>query len=387
MDASVSADNTRLRSGFCRKWNCPATPKTATNQKITVHGAGGTAMNTAFDEVISSSAADRGALFAETAARLGTAVQNVEKDFWVCWTLDALFNGLDAGSPRLLFKGGTSLSKAFTLISRFSEDIDITVFREDIGQTVDAAALDALSGKQRRGRLDAIRVACQTYINGPLTTQLAKRAEAVGKGRMKLEPDPDDADKQTLLLWYPTATARGDDYIRSAVKIEAGAKSALDPHTAVSIQPLIAPGLPHLDLRVSNVVTVQAERTFWDKIIILHGLRQWYERRGVLRHGGQRVSRHYYDVHQLLRHEQALGWLEKRALGADCATHARLFFGSADLGLDTAAPGSFTLVPPPDMREALQTDYAAMARMIFGDVPALDAILRSIAEIERRVNA
>ena len=305
----------------------------------------------------------------------------------MCWTLDALFNGLDAGSPRLLFKGGTSLSKAFTLISRFSEDIDITVFREDIGQTVDAAALDALSGKQRRGRLDAIRVACQTYINGPLTTQLAKRAEAVGKGRMKLEPDPDDADKQTLLLWYPTATARGDDYIRSAVKIEAGAKSALDPHTAVSIQPLIAPGLPHLDLRVSNVVTVQAERTFWDKMIILHGLRQWYERRGVLRHGGQRVSRHYYDVHQLLRHEQALGWLENRALGADCATHARLFFGSADLGLDTAAPGSFTLVPPPAMREAQQTDYTAMAGMIFGDVPALDAILRSIAEIERRVNA
>lgn len=343
-------------------------------------------MNTAFDEVISSSAADLGALVAETAASLGTAVQNVEKDFWVCWTLDALFNGLDAGSPRLLFKGGTSLSKAFTLISRFSEDIDITVFREDIGQTVDAAALDALSGKQRRGRLDAIRDACQTYINGPLTTQLGKRAEAIGKGRMKLEPDPDDADKQTLLLWYPTATARGDDYIRSAVKIEAGAKSALDPHTAVSIQPLIAPGLPHLDLRVSNVVTVQAERTFWDKIIILHGLRQWYERRGVLRHGGQRVSRHYYDVHQLLRHEQALGWLENRALGADCATHARLFFGSADLGLDTAAPGSFTLVPPPAMREALQTDYAAMAGMIFGDVPALDAILRSIAEVERRVN-
>ena len=70
----------------------------------------------------------------------------------VCWTLDALFNGLEAGSPRLLFKGGTSLSKAFTLIPRFSEDIDITVFREDIGQTLDAATLDALSGKQRRAQ-------------------------------------------------------------------------------------------------------------------------------------------------------------------------------------------------------------------------------------------
>lgn len=120
-------------------------------------------MNTAYDDVIASSDADRGALFVETAARLGTAMQNVEKDFWVCWTLDALFNGLEAGSPRLLFKGGTSLSKAFDLISRFSEDIDITVFREDIGQAVDPAELEGLSGKQQRKRLDAIREACQAF--------------------------------------------------------------------------------------------------------------------------------------------------------------------------------------------------------------------------------
>jgi len=150
-------------------------------------------MNTAYDDVIASSDADRGALFVETAARLGTAVQNVEKDFWVCWTLDALFNGLEAGSPRLLFKGGTSLSKAFDLIPRFSEDIDITVFREDIGQAVDPAELEGLSGKQQRKRLDAIREACQAFINGSLTSQLAQRVDAVGKGRMKLERDPDDA--------------------------------------------------------------------------------------------------------------------------------------------------------------------------------------------------
>jgi nucleotidyltransferase AbiEii toxin of type IV toxin-antitoxin system len=155
-------------------------------------------------------------------------VQNVEKDFWVCWTLDLLFNGLEPGSPRLLFKGGTSLSKAFGLIPRFSEDIDITVFREDIGQAVDTAALDALSGKQRRIRLDAIREACQAYLNGPFMDQLARHAAAIGQGRLKLERDPDDADGQTLLLWYPPAAAQTTDYIRSAVKIEAGAKSALD---------------------------------------------------------------------------------------------------------------------------------------------------------------
>ena len=106
-------------------------------------------VNAAYNEVIAATDRDRAGLFAETAARLGTAVQNVEKDFWICWTLDALFNGMDEGSPRLLFKGGTSLSKAFHLIKRFSEDIDITVFRSDIGQPVEAGDLEALSGKQR----------------------------------------------------------------------------------------------------------------------------------------------------------------------------------------------------------------------------------------------
>lgn len=107
-------------------------------------------MNPSFHDVIAANDAERRDLFLGTAARLGTAVQNVEKDFWVCWTLEALFNGLAVGGPRLLFKGGTSLSKAFGLISRFSEDIDITVFRDDLGQAADVAELTALSGKRRR---------------------------------------------------------------------------------------------------------------------------------------------------------------------------------------------------------------------------------------------
>lgn len=129
-------------------------------------------MNEAYQTVITASDEERRDLFLGTAARLGTAVQNVEKDFWVCWTLDALFNGLEPGGPRLLFKGGTSLSKAFSLISRFSEDIDITVFREDLHQAVDVAELEAMSGKKRRARLDEIRDACRTYIDGPFFSQL-----------------------------------------------------------------------------------------------------------------------------------------------------------------------------------------------------------------------
>ena len=344
-------------------------------------------MNTDFQTVIAAADAERRDLFLGAAARLGTAVQNVEKDFWVCWTLDALFNGLPTGGPRLLFKGGTSLSKAFGLISRFSEDIDITVFRDDLGQRVAAADLDGLTGKKRRVRLDAIRDACQGYIAGPLTAQFTEFAERViPRGRFRLEADLDDKDGQTLLFWYPAVTAAGD-YIRAAVKIEAGAKSALDPHIAATVTPYVAADLVDLNLEVHNVTTVKPERTFWDKVIILHGLRQWYDRRHELRHEGQRVSRHYYDIHRLTQAEGAQAWQADHGLAADCATHARLFFGSPDLGLDTAAVGKFTLTPDDAMHDALGRDYAAMSGMIFGDIPPLATVLASVAALQVAINA
>lgn len=344
-------------------------------------------MNPAFHSVITASDAERRDLFLGASARLGAAVQNIEKDFWVCWTLDVLFNGLAAGGPRLLFKGGTSLSKAFGLISRFSEDIDITVFRDDLGQNAEIADLNALSGKKRRARLDAIRDACQAYIAGPFNAQFTQiAASVIAEGRFRVEPDPDDKDGQSVLFWYPAVTASTGDYIRSAVKIEAGAKSALDPHIAASITPYVTQDLPGLDLTVTNIITVKPERTFWDKIMILHGIRQWHDRRGELRHGGQRVSRHYYDVHQLMLAPSAAAWQVDHELATDCAHHAKLFFGSADLGLDMAAPGTFTLTPSLAMRKALEKDYEAMAGMIFGDIPPFDAVLRSTERFEQIVN-
>jgi hypothetical protein len=213
-------------------------------------------LNNVFQTVIAAEDAERRDLFLGAATRLGTAVQNVEKDFWVCWTLDALLNGLPTAGPRLLFKGGTSLSKAFGLISRFSEDIDITVFRDDLGQRVEAAELDTLSGKKRHARLDDIRNACQAYIAGPLTAEFSELAAATIPGaRFRIEADPDDKDGQTLLFWYPNVTSAPCDYIRAAVKIETGAKSALDPHVAATVTPYVAGDLPELNLVVGNVTT------------------------------------------------------------------------------------------------------------------------------------
>ncbi|MBE3096426.1 MAG: nucleotidyl transferase AbiEii/AbiGii toxin family protein, partial [Planctomycetes bacterium] len=170
-------------------------------------------MNTDYVRIIAASDEDRRGLFAATARRIGTTEQNVEKDFWVCWTLDTLFRRRPEGGPRLLFKGGTSLSKAFGLINRMSEDIDITVFRADLGQPAPLEELEALSGKKRRARLDAIRKACRHYIHGDLRTQLAHALgdvlQAAGRRHAAagVVADEGDPDGQTLLIHYPSAAA------------------------------------------------------------------------------------------------------------------------------------------------------------------------------------
>ena len=345
-------------------------------------------MNSAYDTILAADAETRAGLFTATAQRIGTTPQNVEKDLWVCWTLDALFNGLTPG-PRLLFKGGTSLSKGFGLIRRFSEDIDVTVFRDDLGEGYSVEDLEGLSGKKRDKALDAIREACEGFINGKMLAELTRiTAETsartdIPNGQLRIVPDP--KDKQTLLVQYPTATDP-DPYIPKAVKIESGAKSALDPNSVRSICPYVEPDAPGLDLDVPSITVVDAERTFWDKVLILHGLRHWYETKGVLRGGGNRISRHYYDLHELMQSPQGKAAIEDAALGADCVAHARMFFNRPAFDLKSAKPPSFTLVPEGEMYDALRQDYAAMTGMIFGKAPAFDTVIESIAALEQLIN-
>ena len=270
--------------------------------------------------------------------------------------------------------------------------LHITVFREDIGQPATFEELEALSGKKRNARLEAIKAACQGYIHGPMLERLSVLLQQtlqtanMNPNRARVEPDPDDPDRQSLLLWYPTATAEGNAYIRRAIKIESGAKSALDPHAPVVVKPYIADDLPNLDLAVGNVTTVDPSRTFWDKVVILHGLRRWWDRRGELKGGGQRVSRHYYDVYRLLASQigqKATGDID---MAEDCVRHARMFFNRPDLDLASSVPGSFALTPHDGMLVDLRRDYEAMSGMVFGMKPTVDDVVTAVAELEQQLN-
>ena len=345
-------------------------------------------MNPAFDQVIAADDETRLGLYTTTAQRLGTTPQNIEKDFWVCWTLDALFNGL-ADRPRLLFKGGTSLSKGFGLIKRFSEDIDVTVFRDDLGEAASIDDMEALSGKKRGKTLDAIKAACEAYVNGSCLTALseivsdAAKRNGLGSELLRVEPDPED--RQALYLRYPTTTPV-DAYVAKAVKIESGAKSALDPNSERVIRPYLQEDIPGADFSVENVTTINAERTFWDKIVILHGLRRWFENLGELKGNVQRVSRHYYDIYEMATADIGQKAMKDRELGADCVAHARMFFNRPAFDLEMATPPTFCIRPEGKMLDDFRRDYRAMAGMIFGESPEFETIVECIAGLETALN-
>ncbi|WP_239018929.1 nucleotidyl transferase AbiEii/AbiGii toxin family protein [Sphingobium terrigena] len=159
------------------------------------------------------------------------------------------------------------MSKGFGLIRRLSEDIDATVSRDDLGEAASVEELQALSRKKRDAALDAIKVACEADINGPLLEQLssiaAATAQRTGLPVNWLRITPHDGDRQTLQVLYPTATP-ADGYIDNAVKIGSGAKSALALNAVHSIRTYVHDDAPDFDLTVPNVtIDRRSARAHW----------------------------------------------------------------------------------------------------------------------------
>ena len=173
---------------------------------------------------------------------------SVEKDFWVCWTLRELFT-LPAIGDHLTFKGGTSLSKAWQIIQRFSEDIDLIVDKEALGFGGDAAPDKVPSNKQRKARLENLMEVCRQWVQGILQPALTARLLAtLGDTDWRIEVDPDMPDGQCLLFHYPSAfQQKSAGYVRPVVKIELGARSDDWPHEMKSIQPYVTECFPALD--------------------------------------------------------------------------------------------------------------------------------------------
>ena len=317
--------------------------------------------------------------------KLGLPPATIEKDFWVCWTLKKLFDLPEWGS-QLTFKGGTSLSKGWALIERFSEDIDIVINRDALGFGGDKAPDCAPSKKQTRKRLDALKVASQNCVNGTL---LALLGEAISKEMpaelsWQLDPDPDGPDKQTLLLAYPTAFNDQIAYLRQVVKIELGARSDTEPTLDVDIHPYLGDAFPNLLTQTHfSIKAVSPERTFWEKAMLLHEetFRPPEKKRQA------RMARHYYDLYRLIDAgigQKASGDLE---LFERIAAHRQVYFRYTWVDYDTLRPGRLRLVPPDDQLAYWKSDYTAMKdEMFFGEPPAFDYLIQTARNFQDEFN-
>lgn len=327
---------------------------------------------------------DRRRRLCEAAATaLGLDAPSVEKDFWVCWVLREMF-ALPKSGPHLTFKGGTSLSKGWKLIERFSEDIDTVIAREFLGFGGGQGPETASSSNKRNERLEGLKAASQAYIRDVMRPELTERiTKALPAGlNWRVADDPTDRDRQTLLFEYPTVFS-GTPYVQSAVKIELGARSDTEPFATPEIQPYLAEALPgELGPSTFNVRAVAPERTFWEKAMLLH--------EETFRDGGPktRLARHYYDVWCLIRAGVADKALADAGLFERVAAHRAVFFRKKKEVQESLRPGSLRLLPADKHRAAWRHDYDAMREaMFFGETPDFDEILRVVGEFERGFNA
>jgi Nucleotidyl transferase AbiEii toxin, Type IV TA system len=328
------------------------------------------------DKVANLSANQRQELFRETATQRGLNPAIVEKDFWVCWVLKQIFTD-DRLKTQLVFKGGTSLSKVFGLIDRFSEDIDLILDWRlfGYGEGDQNPPHEFSSNTQRDRFCREVNQEAARYIAGTLVDNLNRLFSKCAGVAASI----DATEPLTVNVAYPASYSEA--YLRPEVRLEIGPLASWVPSHSHSIRPYAAEAFPSVfDAPLCPVVAIDAERTFWEKATILH---QQAHRADVI---PSRYSRHYYDMHRL-----ALSPIREAALGnlqllADVVEFKQRFYYCAWAHYADAKPGSFKLLPSDERLAELRTDYREMGQMIFGMPPSFDAIIASIGMLEDEIN-
>lgn len=332
------------------------------------------------------SATERADLFLQSAAilRPERSPAIIEKDFWVCWSLHRIYDVLRL-RPQLIFKGGTSLSKAYAVIARFSEDVDLSLSRRDLGFADDRDPEESgISGNERRRRIGALVEACKKVIRDLFVPELREDFMSV-IGTTGWSVELDAVDPQTVIFSYPhSRLSEGlPRAIRPVVRLEMGARSDDWPAQERTIRPYAAEAYPDVfEAPSCQVHALDARRTFWEKVTLLHA--EYH--RPANKPAPKDLSRHFYDVHQLALHDVGEEALEDLDLLKRVVAHKQLFFSSAWAHYETAVPGGIHLVPTEERMNSLRADYGRMREMIFGDAPAWEQIVAGLRELETRIN-
>lgn len=315
-------------------------------------------------------------------AETGRPVHLLEKDLWVVWALRALFESPLA--EHLTFKGGTTLSKVYKVINRFSEDIDLTydirkLIPELIGEGGDLPASRSQAAKWTQ----AVRHRLPDWITQ--NVQPAVQA-ALDQERLDARLELAGPDNDKLLLRYP-ALSQGTGYVAPVVTLEFGARATGEPHQVFPVLCDLAEHLADVSFPVASPRVMSIARTFWEKATAAHV----FCAQGRIR--SERYARHWHDLAAIARSSYFAAVIADRTVATAVARHKSWFFIEKDadnhvIDYRSAATGHLNIVPEGDARTALAEDYAAMVAdaVMVGDALSFNELLDACADLEAKVN-
>ncbi len=307
----------------------------------------------------------------------------IEKDWWVTAVLRAMYSLPYA--QHLSFKGGTSLSKCWHLVDRFSEDIDITIDREYLG----------FSGTLSKTQIsDKLRRATCSFVRETMQHDIAEQLHKNGIAKNKFQVNVDithitTTDPETININYDSVLTFSIDggnglYVLSKVKVEVSGRSMNEPVNEVPLESMIDqvyPKAPFAEPKF-NVRAVLPERTFLEKLFLLH--EEFAKPKDLIR--VERMSRHIYDIGQMLKTPIVEKAIHNEQLYRQVVEHRRKFIGLRGFDYDTLYPDSLNIVPPETIIEQWKADYENMRlHMIYGESVSFEELINNLRDLNDRI--
>lgn len=313
----------------------------------------------------------RSELFSETATLMNTTNSIVEKDFWVVWTLDKIFSD-DRLNKILMFKGGTSLSKVFNLIGRFSEDIDLIL---DWRLVSNENPLNAQESKNKQVKFnEQINEKAKEYIQNELLPIISQILSPLCTCIIA-------EDGFSINVRYPNAF--DDNYLRPEILLEIGPLASWLPSDSFEISSFAAQKFPQVFEKTKCTVnTIVAKRTFWEKATILHH----EANRPIDSAMPTRYSRHYYDLAMMAQNEVKEEALTDLDLLKNVVEFKQKFYPRTWAKYEESVPGTLKLLPPEFRLDSLEKDYKAMQNMIFDKYISFEEIIGILGNLEKEIN-
>jgi len=326
-------------------------------------------------DIVKLQTTERSELFDIAAAKMKIPAALIEKDFWVCYVLDILFHHTKFKNG-FAFKGGTCLSKAYSLIERFSEDIDLVLDWRLLGYTKSEPWDDRSNTAQEKFKQDSID-RTNSFLKEMLVPEIINKIyEDTGLGADIYLAD----EEETVMFRYPKV--HSSPVVLDAIRLEIGPLAAWTPAETVTIQSYLSEYIPELNSTKVNVLAVSPHRTFWEKVSILHQEANRSESKKM----PVGYSRHYYDVFKLGKSPVKDSALDNFDLLMKVLNFKMKFYRTPWAKFEEAIDGTIRLLPPDYRTTELAKDYEVMQDMLFSDRPQFQEILDYLQLLEVEIN-